>query len=64
MLHHSEAAKCREMEHELDKLAARHQSELQEVKCHHKDQMAQEQQKIMHMEMAMDRGENNSVLPK
>ncbi len=52
----SEAAKNREMEHELDKMALKHQDDIREVKCQFKETLDASEQRQAQMAMAMDRG--------
>ena len=51
-----EAAKNREMEHELDKQSMKHQSELQELRAQMKDLLAVEEQKQTQLQMLLERG--------
>ncbi|XP_075240476.1 uncharacterized protein LOC142335948 isoform X2 [Convolutriloba macropyga] len=50
-----EAAKNREMEHELDKQSMKHQSELQELRAQMKDLLAVEEQKQTQLQMLLER---------
>ena len=46
------------MEHELEKMALKHQDDIREVKCQFKEVLAEAEQKHMQLTMGMERGYN------
>ena len=44
------------MEHELEKMALKHQDDIREVKCQFKEMLAEAEQKYIQLSMGLERG--------